>query len=211
VGPNISEGKYALGALTLFALWLFVGLPWLFTSGWGLSDKIAVIASAATLLQFVALLATVWVMIANGRRQLRAYLGLLRHDIHDERHEFVIVVRNDGQTPAREVIPFFNFQWYALGKDMPADFHFADYPQPSDGSGAIFVTPGQEHPWSFAMDWARFQQFNAGQIGQFYLYGRFEYVDVFGAHHESQFCYQAVRFTGGGGAFRVYSRHNDCT
>jgi hypothetical protein len=71
---GISEGKYALGALTVFALWLFVGLPWLLTSDWGLSDKIAVIASVAAFLQFVVLFATVWVMIVNGRRQLRPYV-----------------------------------------------------------------------------------------------------------------------------------------
>src|SRR5260370_29716710 len=35
---------------------------------WTLSDKIAVAASTAAALQFFALLATVWVMVRNGRR-----------------------------------------------------------------------------------------------------------------------------------------------
>jgi hypothetical protein len=146
----------------------------------------------------------------SSERQLRAYLGFVRHDIHFQRHEFVIVVRNNGQTPAREVTPFFNMQWYVPGTDMPADFAFADYPK-NLGSGPVFIIPQQEHPWSFELNWAQFEQFSNGQLGQFYLYGRFEYLDVFGERRESQFCYQAVRFPAGGGAFRAYNRHNDCT
>jgi hypothetical protein len=49
--------------------WLF---GWL--DGWNLSDKIAGIASVAAFLQFLALIATVWIMVRNGRRQLRAYV-----------------------------------------------------------------------------------------------------------------------------------------
>jgi hypothetical protein len=147
----------------------------------------------------------------TAKRQLRAYLGLARFNIEWERHEFIIVVRNDGQTPARQVSAFFNTQWYPPGQDLPLDFSFADYNQDPDGSGPIFITPGQEHPWSFQLDWERFTRFNNGALAQFYLYGRFEYFDVFGEQRISEFCYQAVRFSSGGGAFRVASRHNDAT
>jgi hypothetical protein len=81
----------------------------------------------------------------TAKRQLRAYIGLVRNDMNFERHEFIIVVKNSGQTPGMQVTPFFNMQWYVPGSDMPADFAFADYPQ-NPGSGPIFMTPGQEHP-----------------------------------------------------------------
>ena len=41
---------------------------------WGTSDKIAIIASIAGLLQVAALIVTVVIMIRNGRRQLEAYV-----------------------------------------------------------------------------------------------------------------------------------------
>src|SRR6266568_1179790 len=44
-------------------------------SYWGLSDKIALIATVAAFLQFVALVVTIFVMISSSRRQLRAYVG----------------------------------------------------------------------------------------------------------------------------------------
>src|ERR1700751_3166725 len=44
------------------------GDSWFF--GWTLSDKIAAIASCAAALQFIALVATIMVMVRNGRRQL---------------------------------------------------------------------------------------------------------------------------------------------
>jgi hypothetical protein len=147
----------------------------------------------------------------TAARELRAYIGLIRHDMNLARHEFIIVIRNDGQTPARQVKSFFNQQWYGPGHDMPDDFPFADYPQLRSGSDSVFITPGQEHPWSFELNWEKLQQFETNIIAQFYLYGRFEYLDVFGNRQESQFCYQAVRFPGGGGALRAYNRHNDCT
>jgi hypothetical protein len=50
----------------------------LWFEGWNLSDKIAAIASVVAFLQFTALIATFWIMVRNGRRQLRAYV--LPHD-----------------------------------------------------------------------------------------------------------------------------------
>jgi hypothetical protein len=147
----------------------------------------------------------------TAKRQLRAYLGLVHFDIQSERHEFVIVVRNDGQTPARQVTSIFNMQWYPEGNDLPADFAFPDYVQDRHGSDLVFINPKQEHPWSFEADWTKFSQFFNGEIAQLYLYGRFEYLDVFDTNWVSEFCYQAVRFPNGGGGFRAYNRHNNAT
>jgi hypothetical protein len=85
-------------------------------SGWSLSDRIAGIASAAGFLQFVALVATIWVMVSNGRRQLRAYIfldgGALADGMtlnpprpeHANRPGWVAVIKNSGQTPAYNVL-----------------------------------------------------------------------------------------------------------
>jgi hypothetical protein len=90
------------------------GDGWL--SGWGLSDRIAAVSIVVAALQFAALIATVWVMVLNGRRQLRAYifpesLGLydgtnLDNPLPDRANDpFVsILFRNSGQTPAFKVI-----------------------------------------------------------------------------------------------------------
>jgi hypothetical protein len=76
--------------------------------GWSLSDKIAVIASAVAFLQFLALIATVFVMRRTAQRQLRAYICVESGDI-----ELVnagagvraqIRVKNFGQTPAHKAV-----------------------------------------------------------------------------------------------------------
>src|SRR5665213_4277369 len=135
--------------------------------------------NGAVIAVFTAILTVATILLWNAgerhsERELRAYVGLVRHSINAERHEFVIVTKNDGQTPARGVTPIFNQQWYSVGEDMPDDFGFADYAQ-TIGSGPVYITPGQEAPWSFQLTWDRFMQFANGQLGQFYIYGRFEY------------------------------------
>jgi hypothetical protein len=76
--------------------------------GWSLSDKIAVIASVVAFLQFLALIATVAVMRRTAQRQLRAYVGVVRGELinidGDDPIEATVIVKNSGQTPAREVV-----------------------------------------------------------------------------------------------------------
>jgi hypothetical protein len=88
--------------------------------GWSLSDRIAGIASIAALLQFFALVATILVMVRNGRRQLRAYVfpesaGLYDGTMtnppvlaHANEPGVVLLIRNIGQTPAYKVISWAN-------------------------------------------------------------------------------------------------------
>jgi hypothetical protein len=80
-----------------------------------LSDNIAVIASIAAFLQFLALVATVLVMVRNGRRQLRAYIfpervtlvdgSMLNPPVaaHANEPGVVIALRNSGRTPGYRV------------------------------------------------------------------------------------------------------------
>jgi hypothetical protein len=77
------------------------------SEGWSLSDKIALVASIAGLLQAGALVVTIRVMIRNGRRQFRAYVfvenawaKLLGHE-NDWTIEYKL--KNTGLTPAKRV------------------------------------------------------------------------------------------------------------
>jgi len=90
-------------------------------SSWGLSDKIAVIASGAAFLQFCALVWTIVVMVRSNRRQLRAYVlpegaGIsdgttvnppqpLRANIPG----IAMLIKNTGQTPAYRV-----YSWWQI-------------------------------------------------------------------------------------------------
>src|SRR6266568_3929446 len=96
-------------------------------SYWGLSDKIALIATVAAFLQFVALVVTIFVMISSSRRQLRAYVGGDVGSIGNVANPIVVggqaikptgaeitnptcgpvayvQIKNAGQTPAYEVL-----------------------------------------------------------------------------------------------------------
>ena len=73
-----------------------------------LSDKIAVIASAVAFLQFLALIATIFVMRRTAQRQLRAYIAVEHGDVQlvngGEGIRAMIRIKNFGQTPARNVV-----------------------------------------------------------------------------------------------------------
>jgi hypothetical protein len=83
---------------------------------WNLSDRIAAIASIVAFLQFVALVATVWMMVRNGRRQLRAYVFPERASLvdgtmmqppvaaHANEPGVALAFRNSGQTPAYKLV-----------------------------------------------------------------------------------------------------------
>jgi len=83
---------------------------------WSLSDRIAVIATIVGALQFGALVATVWVLIFNGRRQLRAYVlpenmgifdGTTVNPPQPQRAGIpgvAMLIKNSGQTPAYRVV-----------------------------------------------------------------------------------------------------------
>lgn len=76
------------------------------SDAWTLSDKIAVIASIVALLQFFALVATIFAMMRTAKRQLRAYICLYGGSIRllpVENQTFVeayVRLKNCGQTPA---------------------------------------------------------------------------------------------------------------
>jgi hypothetical protein len=82
---------------------------------WTISDKIAVGAVIASVLQFLALLWTIGIMRANGRRELRAYVLQEGGQLYDgttvepimpenfDQPAATLVFKNMGQTPAYKV------------------------------------------------------------------------------------------------------------
>jgi hypothetical protein len=73
------------------------------TKNWTTSDKIAIIAAAAGVFQFTALIATILTMHWFSRRQLRAYICVRNTKAHlydDGTIEASLEIYNCGQTPA---------------------------------------------------------------------------------------------------------------
>jgi hypothetical protein len=157
-------------------------------NGWGLSDEIAAIASIVAALQFGALVATVWVMILNGRRQLRAYVlpeqsgildGTMTNPPQPARAGVPgvgMLIKNFGQTPAYQVL-----SWFQIAVIYPRD------------EETLVIPPLQQAFSNTLGPSATFNKllwFNrpltapeitdiATGVRAIYLYGRIEYRDAF--------------------------------
>src|SRR5262249_24752507 len=120
-------------------------------SGWTLSDRIAAVAIIVGFLQFLALFATVWVMIKNGHLELRAYVyfdgpnGRQWPANQPNRLSVSVKAVNGGKTWARNLMiervvvrnppgdPFDEVIWEnskakpsILGPDQEIDLQFGD-------------------------------------------------------------------------------------
>src|SRR6185437_1628821 len=113
-------------------------MSWL--SGLGVGDKIAVIASVVAFLQFLALIATVFVMRGTARRQLRAYIVASAGKVQRIDKGFLLsaTLKNTGQTPA------FNARLMAesLAETYPLTGEYP-HPEPTEDFG-VPVGPGEE-------------------------------------------------------------------
>jgi hypothetical protein len=194
---RITEGQYALGALTVFAIWLFVGLPWLYSppGNWALSDKIAAIASAVAFLQFLALIATIWVMIENGRRQLRAYVltssAKMVHGIKDDGiPEVHVVIKNSGQTPAHDMMSVGGIAFEAYPPPPRPYFTVSDQDFLSFGKTQMPLGPGDD---TLAIFGAK-RPFNPAErasliagTGACWVHGEIRYRDIFGRNQWTKY------------------------
>ena len=117
--------------------------------GWNLADKIALGACIFAGLQFVALIATLAIMIRTGRRQLRAYVvvergivanvadppaGMSREKINTVARildpqagpHAQITIKNTGQTPAYDLV-----HWALIDiRELPLQALFPPMPKP---------------------------------------------------------------------------------
>jgi hypothetical protein len=99
------------------------------SDAWALSDKIAVISSIAALLQFFALVVTVFVLMRTAKRQLRAYVTIIGGNliIQDKTLHAVLDLKNSGQTPAYELAI-----WSQM-KTQPSNIPFVQDRRNDDG------------------------------------------------------------------------------
>jgi hypothetical protein len=164
---------------------------------WGLSDKIAVIASIVAFLQFIALVWTVIVMIRNGRRQLRAYVlpensGILEgttlvppQPAKANVPGVGMLIKNGGQTPAYNVISVAKIAVIPVVNEntaLPLPPMVQQFP----------LTLGAGSTFSKALWFDRpltVQEISDIGIGiqAIYLFGRIEYRDAFKKRHFANF------------------------
>ena len=156
---------------------------------WGLSDKIAAVASIVAFLQFIALIATWWLMARTARRQLRAYVALFGGEIAIVREggsglKIHVELRNSGQTPAYDFTT-----WIARPVvDVPGALPFGP-PRPiQDRTGASIVAPGASAHihWTMAADAAMIADLQNG-TKKLFIWGGCDYTDVFGHRRDFMF------------------------
>jgi hypothetical protein len=147
--------------------------------GWGLSDKIAAIASLAALFQLLALLAAVLLMFRTSRRQLRAYVSMnggsvrLVDDPNGEQLlEGYVKLKNFGNTPAYE------FRSYAMIKVL--NVNAPPFEETSQAAGRGLLGPGAE------TDLSVFWRVSEGDMAairagtkRIFVWGEAYYVDAF--------------------------------
>ncbi len=156
--------------------------------GWTTGDLIALAASVAALLQFFALIATLWVMIRTSRRQLRAYIlptegyigegATMSPPVPAKANDIFanIHFKNSGQTPGYEII-----SWAQINVLEPVNEDKLIVPPLAQGYpsalGANAVLP--KALWfGRALTATEIADIN-NQVKAIYYYGRIEYRDAF--------------------------------
>jgi hypothetical protein len=169
---------------------------------WGLSDKIAVIASVVAFLQFGALVWTIVVMIQNGRRQLRAYvvgelgtIGNVANPIPLYAGQVItptgaeitntacgpityIQIKNSGQTPAYKVVHWGNI----CVREYPLISNLAPTPTLSLKNASVLGPGIYSTKYLFLSAPLTAQEVSDLRAGTaaIYVYGEINYRDAFG-------------------------------
>jgi hypothetical protein len=187
---------------------------------WSLSDKIAVGACIAGFSQCLALIVTIWIMIRNGRRQLRAHvfpddISIVDGSLLDppEMHKADIPaismrIKNSGQTPAYDVV-----SWWEIKVIPVAEEGFLSVPvlakkhSTTVGTGCTF-SKGLWFDRAITAD--EKEEIFRGTLG-IYAHGRLEYRDVFKFRRFSNFrlVYTAKRFPPVKGAVMSFCEHGN--
>jgi hypothetical protein len=148
------------------------------SEAWALSDKIATVAIVVGALQFMALVATVLVMTRTSRRQLRAYVFNDHANIVDFDNVPVaqLLLKNAGQTPAHSVVAWNAVQ---LGP-FPLNIELIE-PRDAEVSRCN-LGPGMTFHLTTRLSRLPESVKAAIRDGReaLYVYGRADYVDVFG-------------------------------
>lgn len=193
--------------LTCIKVLPFLAAQYGFPRLWGLSDRIAAIASLSAFLQFIALVVTVWIMIRNGRRQLRAYVvaesGAICNiadpapmigdyaptDARITHPEWgpvaTVCIKNTGQTPAYDVAHWgcLSYGNYPLSSPLPS--------KPTNLKGFLSVLgPGisisKRLSFGPPLTPDQIQQLMDG-TGALYFHGEISYRDAFKRTHFTKY------------------------
>ena len=124
-----------------------------------------------------------------AKKQLRAYLGATPQDVRfiGKNHlQTYVEVANTGNTPARNV-----HHWINIEIRDPTDNK--TFPRPNPGYGKRPIVPGAK--WSIGLELIvtddQLLELNAGEKVLF-VWGRAEYVDIFGANQWLDFRYRNI-------------------
>jgi hypothetical protein len=166
----------------------------------------AIIYTAITFVIMVVGGYQVFVSRDTERRQLRAYLGVSKIEMHccalpdieqgitrEIRKVITVVIKNGGQTPASDVrlrggqfeYPFDSLFPANLDFDMPISNARPTAAPQTEGSE--YLLPGEEKPFSIpaaALAIMRTQE----RLSRVIIYGHVEGTDVFGDRHVTDFC-----------------------
>jgi hypothetical protein len=183
--------------------------------GWSLSDKIAVIASVVAFLQFLALIATVYVMRRTGQRQLRAYIvaGINNVDIQGPENEVSVSlgvsIKNTGQTPAHDLSVVSRTRLLEHPIKMPFDFSLLTGNDPSRAVLGAGQETGSESPANKFFTGDEMMRAENPEGGfRIYTWGSVTYRDVFGHKHYTNFCSSLI-FTKREAMVHASEHHND--
>ena len=199
-------------AITGLVIW-GVHAEWL--SSWTLSDKIAAIASIAGLLQFIALICTIWITKGAAERQLRAYCLIARAEILNvevgKRPKAKITIKNSGQTPAKNFwqVATMAYDTYPITRLSDPDFKKTNkvaHPVPPGGYLDIYPELG-----AVISEQAHIDALKSGAAA-IYAVGEIGYEDAFGKKRRTKykiFCGGPIGFSTNG--MSAYEDGNDYT
>jgi hypothetical protein len=166
----------------------------------------------------------------TARTQLRGYVGVIAieldirtlNDINYQPHqpkagsragdEIRLTMKNFGATPASQVHAWINWIFGPFGSRLPSEFDFPDFgrEQESLDLRPIWTKPtlfpGQTRKQPVSVNDARGFHRALRKEGSAFVYGHIDYVDVFGAPHQTLFCFYYDEVTG---EFEPHEEHNE--
>jgi hypothetical protein len=198
---KITEGQYALGGLTVFAVWLFVVLPLLHyfgacnvleSTGWvTLASTVVTAIAGGVVAAFTIILA--WVgrrQIADTRILQRAYLSVEPQGIDwsDPQQVLIgqVVFKNVGKLPATEFVSVVKKIEVHDAEWKTPDLSHADLPSEK---GVIPI--GAEVPQGSAgITLVEVQQAQYRGNNYLYVWGTAKFKDGFGSDRYVNFCHR---------------------
>jgi len=194
--PKISDCRIALVALIAFAVWLFVGLPLLYSpSHEGVHGELLGVKYGEWLLFLatVALAVTTWLLVKGAentaKRQLRSYVLAMDAKVLNFGTTGIIEaqcrIKNYGRTPAYDVVGWMGVAFddfpvpVALGRP-PADLGLSRAVLGPQGRTVFRAEAGR------ILTSLEFQKIRAG-AATVYVFGEINYRDVFNDSWTSHF------------------------